>query len=71
MRTLYALEVLEAVAKYCGPSIHEEISNNSMFTVVLVRNTNDDQIREKILQLIYEWSITFQYSIGYYGLEVR
>lgn len=64
--------VLESVVKNCGSPVHEEISNkaNCESFAALVRNNRDENVRNKMLELIHTWSIAFRSAHKYRGIKV-
>jgi hepatocyte growth factor-regulated tyrosine kinase substrate len=64
--------VIESVVKNCGSPVHEEISNkaNCEAFAALVRNTRDENVRNKMLELIHTWSIAFRSTHKYRGIKV-
>ncbi|XP_065312862.1 hepatocyte growth factor-regulated tyrosine kinase substrate-like isoform X2 [Gordionus sp. m RMFG-2023] len=65
---LYTLQVLESVVKNCGISIHKEVATKEFmidFREVLKETTNE-QIRQKVLELIQIWSHAFRNEPNYH-----
>lgn len=59
---LHALLVLECMVKNCGAGVHEEISckANCEFLYNLIRSVTDDNVKQKILELIQAWNFAFR-----------
>lgn len=59
---LYGLLVLESIVKNCGSGVHEEISSKSNcdFLYTLIRSVSDENVRQKILELVQAWNFAFR-----------
>ncbi|XP_055636546.1 hepatocyte growth factor-regulated tyrosine kinase substrate [Toxorhynchites rutilus septentrionalis] len=68
---LYALLVLESVVKNCGSPIHDEISNKANCEMFqnLVNNTQHEEVRAKMLELIQAWACAFRSVFKYRSIR--
>lgn len=69
----YALLVLESVVKNCGVPMHDEVftkGNCEMFSQFL-EQTNHENVRSKMLELIQTWAYAFRLSDKYQAIKVR
>jgi len=64
---LFALQVMESCVKNCGDLIHAEIATKAFMAELrdLVKQTTDDNIKEKVLELIQTWGTVFRNSPKY------
>ncbi|XP_066588091.1 hepatocyte growth factor-regulated tyrosine kinase substrate [Prorops nasuta] len=64
---LYALMVLESCVKNCGSLIHDEIGTKQYMEQLkeIVKTTPNDNVRNKILELIQAWAFAFRNSPKY------
>lgn len=67
----YALLVLESVVKNCGSPIHDEISNKANCEMFqnLVNNTQHEEVRAKMLELIQAWACAFRSVFKYRSIR--
>uniref|UniRef100_A0A1A9V889 Hepatocyte growth factor-regulated tyrosine kinase substrate n=1 Tax=Glossina austeni TaxID=7395 RepID=A0A1A9V889_GLOAU len=67
----YALLVLESVVKNCGVPMHDEVftkDNCKMFSQFL-EQTNHENVRSKMLELIQTWAYAFRLSDKYQAIK--
>ncbi|KAI5698209.1 hypothetical protein M8J76_003565 [Diaphorina citri] len=64
---LYALLVLESCVKNCGNLIHDEVGTKAFMEQMkeLVRGTQHEEVKAKILELIQAWAHAFRNSPKY------
>jgi len=64
---LYALQVMESCVKNCGVLVHEEISNKQFMEELrdLVKQSTDENIKTKVLELLQTWGMAFRNSPKY------
>jgi len=64
---LYALQVMESCVKNCGVLIHDEIATKGFMEELreLVKQTTEDSIKNKVLELIQTWGTAFRNSKKY------
>lgn len=64
---LYALTVLESCVKNCGSLIHEEIATRAFMEELreLLKHTNDESTKKKILEMLQTWGMAFRNSPRY------
>jgi len=64
---LYALQVMESCVKNCGILVHEEISNKQFMEELrdLVKQSTDENIKTKVLELLQTWGMAFRNSPKY------
>jgi len=64
---LYALQVMESCVKNCGILVHEEISNKQFMEELrdLVKQSTDEKIKTKVLELLQTWGTAFRNSPKY------
>ncbi|KAF5287493.1 hypothetical protein FQA39_LY04121 [Lamprigera yunnana] len=67
----YALLVLESLVKNCGTAIHEELTAKSNCDMLheLVKTTQHDNVRQKLLELIQTWAFAFRKNPKYNTLK--
>ncbi|XP_053694117.1 hepatocyte growth factor-regulated tyrosine kinase substrate [Sabethes cyaneus] len=67
----YALLVLESVVKNCGAPVHDEISNKANCEMFqnLVNNTQHEEVRTKMLELIQAWAFAFRSIFKYRSIR--
>lgn len=59
--------------KNCGSLIHEEIATKAFMEEMreMVKQTNDKQIKEKLLEMIQNWGMAFRNSTKYRIVTVK
>eukprot|EP00090_Calanus_glacialis_P042474 TRINITY_DN7532_c0_g1_i3.p1 TRINITY_DN7532_c0_g1~~TRINITY_DN7532_c0_g1_i3.p1 ORF type:complete len:761 (+),score=322.19 TRINITY_DN7532_c0_g1_i3:35-2317(+) len=64
---LYALQVMESCVKNCGILVHEEISTKQFMEELrdLVKQSMDENIKTKVLELLQTWGMAFRSSPKY------
>lgn len=64
---------MESCVKNCGSLVHEEIATKQFMEELreLVKRTNDDNIKQKILEMIQNWGMAFRNSQKYRITTVR
>jgi len=64
---LYALQVMESCVKNCGILVHEEISTKQFMEELrdLVKQSTDEKIKTKVLELLQTWGMAFRNSPKY------
>jgi growth factor-regulated tyrosine kinase substrate len=70
---LFALQVLESWVKNCGVLIHEELLASKDYMEELhdiVKQTPNEKVRKKILELIQIWAHAFRGQTKYQAVQV-
>eukprot|EP00088_Acartia_fossae_P031734 TRINITY_DN3254_c0_g1_i4.p1 TRINITY_DN3254_c0_g1~~TRINITY_DN3254_c0_g1_i4.p1 ORF type:complete len:904 (+),score=342.00 TRINITY_DN3254_c0_g1_i4:37-2748(+) len=64
---LFALQVMETCVKNCGDLVHQEIATKAFMEEMrdLVKQTTDDNIKNKVLELIQTWGTVFRSQSKY------
>jgi len=64
---LYALQVMESCVKNCGVLVHEEIATKAFMEELrdLVKQSTDENIKTKVLELLQTWGMAFRSSPKY------
>ena len=64
---LYGLQVMESCVKNCGSLVHEEVATKAFMEELreLVKQSNDDAIKKKVLEMIQNWGMAFRNSQKY------
>jgi len=64
---LFALQVMETCVKNCGDLVHQEVATKAFMEEMrdLVKQTTDDNIKNKVLELIQTWGTVFKGSPKY------
>ena len=59
--------MLESCVKNCGSLVHEEIATRTFMEELrdLLKQTNDDNIKQKILEMLQTWGMAFRNSPRY------
>lgn len=70
---LYALQVMESCVKNCGALVHEEVATKAFMEELreLVKRSQDDNVKNKILEMIQNWGMAFRNSQKYRIVTVR
>lgn len=60
-------QVLESCVKNCGSLIHEEIATRAFMEELreLLKHTNDENTKQKILEMLQTWGMAFRNSPRY------
>lgn len=68
----FALLVLESVVKNCGHHVHDEIATKAFMEQLrdLMKNTQNEQVKTKILELVQAWAFAFKSNSKYHAVEV-
>lgn len=68
----YACLVLESVVKNCGTPMHDEVFTKENCTMLsqFLEQTNHDNVRAKMLELIQTWAYAFRNSERYQAIKV-
>ncbi|XP_065557945.1 hepatocyte growth factor-regulated tyrosine kinase substrate-like isoform X2 [Artemia franciscana] len=68
---LLALQVLESCVKNCGVGVHEEIATKTFMEDMrdLAKNSKDDPVKNKVLELIQAWAYAFRNSSRYRAVQ--
>ncbi|XP_059087624.1 hepatocyte growth factor-regulated tyrosine kinase substrate-like [Tigriopus californicus] len=63
----FALQVMESCVKNCGALIHDEIATRQFMEELreIVKRTNDENIKKKVLEMIQHWGMAFRNSPKY------
>ena len=61
------MQVLESCVKNCGTLIHEEIATRAFMEELreLLKHTNDENTKQKILEMLQTWGMAFRNSPRY------
>jgi len=64
---LYALQVMESCVKNCGVLMHEEVATKIFMEEMrdLVKQSTDESIKTKVLELLQTWGMAFRNSPKY------
>jgi len=64
---LYAIQVMESCVKNCGVLVHEEIATKAFMEELrdLVKQSTDENIKTKVLELLQTWGMAFRSSPKY------
>ncbi len=64
---LYALQVMESCVKNCGSLVHEEVATKAFMEELrdLVKRSQDDAVKRKVLEMIQNWGMAFRNSQKY------
>ncbi|XP_023240319.1 hepatocyte growth factor-regulated tyrosine kinase substrate-like isoform X1 [Centruroides sculpturatus] len=68
---LFALQVLESCVKNCGSPVHQEVSTRAFMEELreLAKITPNDDIKNKILELIQTWAHAFRNEPNYRAVQ--
>lgn len=68
---MFGLQVLESCVKNCGTPIHDEIATKQFMEQLrdLVKVSSNDNIKNKILELIQAWAYAFRNSPKYRAVQ--
>ena len=64
---------MESVVKNCGAPVHQEIATTQFMEEMreLVKQSNDEKVKGKVLELIQTWGMAFKGSQKYSIVTVR
>lgn len=70
-QAMFALLTLESVVKNCGSGIHDEVTSKAFCEMLrdLVKITQHENLRNKILELIQAWAFAFRNSPKYRSVQ--
>ncbi|XP_013789466.1 hepatocyte growth factor-regulated tyrosine kinase substrate-like isoform X2 [Limulus polyphemus] len=68
---LYALQVLESCVKNCGTPFHQEVAAKPFLEELreLIKTTTNENVRNKILELIQSWAYAFRNEPNYRAVQ--
>lgn len=68
---LYALQVLESCVKNCGAPVHVEVASRQFMEELreLVKNTTNENVRNRLLELIQTWAHAFRNEPKYRAIQ--
>ncbi|XP_076312183.1 hepatocyte growth factor-regulated tyrosine kinase substrate-like isoform X2 [Tachypleus tridentatus] len=68
---LYALQVLESCVKNCGTPFHQEVAAKPFLEELreLIKTTTNENIRNKVLELIQSWAYAFRSEPNYRAVQ--
>ncbi|CAG9094633.1 unnamed protein product [Plutella xylostella] len=70
-QAMFALLTLESVVKNCGSGIHDEVASKGFCEMLrdLVKTTQHENLRNKILELIQAWAFAFRNNPKYRAVQ--
>ncbi|KAJ0177283.1 hypothetical protein K1T71_007292 [Dendrolimus kikuchii] len=70
-QAMFALLTLESIVKNCGSGVHEEVASKVFCEMLrdLVKTTQHENLRNKILELIQAWAFAFRNSPKYRAVQ--
>ncbi|KAI5651734.1 VHS domain-containing protein [Phthorimaea operculella] len=70
-QAMFALLTLESMVKNCGSGIHDEVASKTFCEMLrdLVKTTQHENLRTKILELIQAWAFAFRNSQKYRAVQ--
>ncbi|CAH1645453.1 unnamed protein product [Spodoptera littoralis] len=70
-QAMFALLVLESIVKNCGSGVHDEVTSKAFCEMLrdLVKTTQHENLRNKILELIQAWAFAFRNSPKYRSVQ--
>ncbi|XP_034830948.1 hepatocyte growth factor-regulated tyrosine kinase substrate isoform X1 [Maniola hyperantus] len=70
-QAMFALLVLESIVKNCGSGVHDEVASKVFCEMLrdLVKTTQHDNLRTKILDLIQAWAFAFRNNPKYRAVQ--
>ncbi|CAH0579321.1 unnamed protein product [Chrysodeixis includens] len=70
-QAMFALLTLESIVKNCGSGVHDEVTSKAFCEMLrdLVKTTQHDNLRNKILELIQAWAFAFRNSPKYRAVQ--
>jgi growth factor-regulated tyrosine kinase substrate len=73
MTDIFPFQVMESIVKNCGAPVHQEIATAHFMEEMreLVKQSQDDNVKSKVLELIQTWGMAFKNSQKYRIVAVR
>ncbi|KAL4704208.1 hypothetical protein ACJJTC_011834 [Scirpophaga incertulas] len=70
-QAMFALLTLESIVKNCGSNVHEEVTSKVFCEMLreLVKSTQHENLRNKILELIQAWAFAFRNNPKYRSVQ--
>ncbi|XP_073945414.1 hepatocyte growth factor regulated tyrosine kinase substrate isoform X2 [Choristoneura fumiferana] len=70
-QAMFALLTLESIVKNCGSGIHDEVASKAFCEMLrdLVKTTQHENLRNKILELIQAWGFAFRNNSKYRAVQ--
>ncbi|XP_028168824.1 hepatocyte growth factor-regulated tyrosine kinase substrate [Ostrinia furnacalis] len=70
-QAMFALLTLESIVKNCGSGVHDEVTSKVFCEMLrdLVKSTQHENLRTKILELIQAWAFAFRNSPKYRAVQ--
>ncbi|XP_068632259.1 hepatocyte growth factor-regulated tyrosine kinase substrate [Battus philenor] len=70
-QAMFALLTLESIVKNCGSGVHDEVASKAFCEMLrdLVKSTQHENLRNKILELIQAWAFAFRNSPKYRAVQ--
>ncbi|XP_059047051.1 hepatocyte growth factor-regulated tyrosine kinase substrate-like [Achroia grisella] len=70
-QAMFALLTLESIVKNCGSGVHDEVTSKAFCEMLrdLVKSTQHENLRNKILELIQAWAFAFRNSPKYRAVQ--
>ncbi|XP_047023952.1 hepatocyte growth factor-regulated tyrosine kinase substrate-like [Helicoverpa zea] len=70
-QAMFALLTLESIVKNCGSGVHDEVTSKAFCEMLrdLVKTTQHENLRNKILELIQAWAFAFRNSPKYRAVQ--
>ncbi|XP_045448439.1 hepatocyte growth factor-regulated tyrosine kinase substrate [Melitaea cinxia] len=70
-QAMFALLVLESIVKNCGSGVHDEVASKAFCEMLrdLVKSTQHENLKTKILELIQAWAFAFRNNPKYRAVQ--
>ncbi|OWR53665.1 Hepatocyte growth factor-regulated tyrosine kinase substrate [Danaus plexippus plexippus] len=70
-QAMFALLTLESIVKNCGSGVHDEVASKAFCEMLrdLVKTTQHENLKTKILELIQAWAFAFRNSPKYRAVQ--
>ncbi|CAH2106301.1 unnamed protein product [Euphydryas editha] len=70
-QAMFALLVLESIVKNCGSGVHDEVASKAFCEMLrdLVKSTQHENLKTKILELIQAWGFAFRNNPKYRAVQ--
>ncbi|KAG6454512.1 hepatocyte growth factor-regulated tyrosine kinase substrate isoform X2 [Manduca sexta] len=70
-QAMFALLTLESIVKNCGSGVHDEVTSKGFCEMLrdLVKTTQHENLRNKILELIQAWAFAFRNTPKYRAVQ--
>ncbi|XP_046959369.1 hepatocyte growth factor-regulated tyrosine kinase substrate isoform X1 [Vanessa cardui] len=70
-QAMFALLVLESIVKNCGSGVHDEVASKAFCEMLrdLVKTTQHENLKTKILELIQAWAFAFRNNPKYRAVQ--